>query len=324
MKIFEKIAKISWIIALLFDIAGILISIFNFNISNTSFHKVWYKCSIYKTELLFGLLLLLIAFVFYYYIKYLSKKVTQTDKKKKRRIIIPILMLSLIVAIAFSYKELSLYVKARYYYINNHLDQVEPQLIPMRKAEEFYKRQDWEKCYEQIASARSLYPDGYFTLSLKKAEKNVGLLIEYENFLFDIYLESNQENVTIEAFRCAQLLAEFNPTKYAAFYKERYYSKVKDAIQKYDDFYLAIESGEEEKCIELIKGYGWCWFELHVQDMLLNSKDEELLTLLNKYIGNETSDAAKKCLNEVWGINDMVFNAIEKLENDEQRLSKSI
>ena len=177
MKILGKIAKFSWITALLFDIAGILISIFNFNTSNTSFYKVWYKCSIYKTELLFVFLLLLIAFVCYYYIKYLSNKVTQTDEKGKWRIIIPVLILSSLVAIACSYKELSLYAKARYYYFNNHLDQVEPQLIPMRKAEELYKLQDWEKCYDQISSAISMYPNGYYTLSLKKAQKNVGLLI---------------------------------------------------------------------------------------------------------------------------------------------------
>lgn len=315
MKILEKIAKISWIIALFFDIAGILISLFNFNTSNATFYKVWYKCSIFKTELLLALLLLLIAFVCYYYIKLLSKKVTQTDKKKKWRIIIPVLILSSIISLACSYKELSLYVTARYYYLNYHLCQVEPQLIPMRKAEELYMRQDWEKCREQILLATSLYPEGYYTLSLQEAEKNIGLLIEYENFLFDIYLENKHESITIEAFRCAQLLAEFNPTKYAVFYKERYYLKVKNAIQKYDDLCLAVESGEEVKCIELIKDYGWCWFESHVQDMLLNSKDEDLLTLIKKYMGNETSDDAKKRLNEVWGINDMVmFNAIEKLD----------
>ena len=110
-------------------------------------------------------------------------------------------------------------------------------------------------------------------------------------------------------------MAEFNPTKYAVFYNEQYYLKVKNAIQKYDVFYQAIELGEEVNCLELIKDYGWCWFEPQVQDMLLNGKDEGLLTLLKKYVGNETSDAAKIRLNKVWGIKDEVmFDAIEKLD----------
>lgn len=306
----KNIGKYIGSASIILDIIGIILGQLDLKRGDTVIHKIANFCSCWIFELYFVLLLIAVVFLCCCFRKYLKERELLNNFMRLPR---ALLTLSLLISIVCSYKELRLLIDARYYYHNNQLDEIESQLIPVRKVDNLYRHQDWEKCYDQITTTLSLYPNGYFQYGLEKAEKNIELLMDYEDFLFDTYLLNNDKSITIEAFRCAQLLAQFNPNKYAMVFKEQFYEPVFNAIQKYSELYSAVEYDDSGACAELIKDYGWCWFEPSIQDMLVKN-EPDALSLIKKYMGEETNNAACRRLRRVWGIDDKVlFRANDNL-----------
>ena len=198
-------------------------------------------------------------------------------------------------------KELKSFAKARYYYYQNTLYKTESQIHEIIEIENLYLDKNLDECHEKINSFIMLYPNSYYSMGLKKAEKNIRHLLEYEDFLCDTYIINNEQQLTLQHYRCAKLLAKINPKKYNEYYYELL-NKVSNTIQEYKLLYNAIETGDKSLCIKLIIANGWCWFEQSLQDSLLNNSDEKIMPVLEELKENESIYCAIQRLSRSWGI----------------------
>ena len=290
MKRFGKQGLITGIIA---DIIPIIVSAFaNNNISNKTLRNIVYFCYSIRIELVCILVLLLTVLVFIP----LLKKLWSNDTYFVNR---AIAISCVIIGLTISFHSIKVFLVSRRDYYKNGYFLAQTQYLPFREANRLFENGHYEKAKERYAQVIDLNQNGYYTFPAIRKNREIEKIIRFRDDLFDFLKIPEKGTLSLDQMEGLSFLNNVFPDRYDYLY-DRERRLVDEAIDMYPQFYRAVQENSFEKCQQLIRQYGWCWFERTVFDKFSDGNKVYLQRLWFEYIHGESLEAGLVRLKNKW------------------------
>lgn len=281
------------IIANIFPI--MLSALANENITNSLLRRIVLFCHSICFELVCTLIILLSILIIIPFLKRMAKSDPYyINVSLFSAIIIFILPTPLINIKRIIYDRMTFY--------NNEYYIAQAQYSPFKEGCMNFSKGYYEQARQCFVSVNDVNRNGYYSAASEEKIRQIDNLCAYRDNIFNEIMNGNKSGIiTLTEFRGIEYLNNSFPN-YFDYYYDRESSSIVNAIREYPKLYEAVAINDLESSQQLIKDFGWCWFESIVSEKFLSGNRKYLLRILHDYIDSEPLSIAIARLCNKWNV----------------------